>query len=73
MVFNKLITISSMTLIHVTFYIVWPIKLQKNLAEAVRMMFLYCLNNLIIYTIISHHEWHVNMYIGVYKELLYYK
>lgn len=37
------------------------------------MMFLYCLNNLIIYTIISHHEWHVNMYIGVYKELLYYK
>lgn len=35
-------------------------------------VFLYCLNNLIIYTIVSHRKWHVNLYIGVYKKLLYY-
>lgn len=33
-------------------------------------VFLHCLNNLIIYTIVSHHNRHVNMYIGVYKKLL---
>lgn len=34
------------------------------------LFFVYCLNNLIIYTIVSHHNRHVNMYIGVYKKLL---